>query len=144
LRSLAGQQSRALRISEAADKAEYAALAYTALHQFQVDHLMIVDVEVDEEDVRLLRVGQSAAVKLESFPTRTFRGPVLVVSPQGQPSGDKRIFFARVEIANPNGLLRAGMQGRGKVSAGWHPAGYVIFRRMAMWAWSTAWSWFGF
>jgi len=39
--------------------------------------------------------------------------------------------------------MRAGMQGRGKIWAGWRPAGYVLFRRPAMWIYSKLWNWFG-
>ena len=103
-----------------------------------------VDVAIDEQDVALLRSGQSAGVKLDGYPTRTFRGQVAVVSPRSEAKDDQRFFFARVEVPNPDGIVRAGMQGRSKVSTGWHPAGYVLFRRTGMWFWGKLWSWFGF
>jgi RND family efflux transporter MFP subunit len=103
-----------------------------------------VDIGVEEQDVALLDAGMRAGVKLESYPTKTFRGAVTVVSPKSEASGDERLFHARVDVPNPDGLVRAGMQGRGKINSGWHSAGYVIFRRPAMWAWGKAWSWFGF
>lgn len=102
-----------------------------------------VDVAVDENDVSLLRPGQKASVKLEGFPTRTFRGELMVVSPKGELQGDERVFFARVSVPNREGLIRAGMQGRGKIITAWRPAGEVFFRRPAMWLWSKIWSWFG-
>jgi len=102
-----------------------------------------VDVGVDETDLPLLRAGEKAAVKLDGYPTRTFRGEVEVVSPQGQSEGEKRVFFARVEVANPEGRMRTGMQGRGKVAVGWHPAGYVLFRIPGRWIYGKLWGWFG-
>ncbi len=102
-----------------------------------------VDVAVDQEDVSLLQTGQPAALKLESFPTRKFRGRVQLLSPNGGMEGDKRVFFARVDVGNSEGLLRTGMQGRGKVSVGWHAAGFVLLRDIGMRLWSKAWSWFG-
>jgi multidrug efflux pump subunit AcrA (membrane-fusion protein) len=103
----------------------------------------LVDVSVDQEEVALLGAGQTASMKLDSFPTRTFKGTVAVVSPTSQPQGDSRVFFARVNVFNPQGLIRTGMQGRAKVWTGWRPAGYVLLRRPAMWIWSKLWSWFG-
>ena len=103
----------------------------------------LVDVSVAESDVSLLSAGQPASLKLDGFPERTFHGNVAVVSPEGAVQNDERIFFARVSVANPNGVLRSGMQGRGKVSTGWRPAGVVIFRRPGMWIWSKLWDWFG-
>jgi RND family efflux transporter MFP subunit len=102
-----------------------------------------VDVAVDEGDVSLLRPGEKASVKLEGFPTRTFHGELTVVSPKGELQGDERVFFARVSIPNREGLIRTGMQGRGKILPAWKPAGEVFFRRPAMWLWSKLWSWFG-
>ena len=103
----------------------------------------VVDVAIDDTDASLLRAGARGAVKLNSYPTRTFRGSVAVVSPEGTVQGESRVFFARVAIANPDGVIRAGMEGRGKVSAGWYPAGYVLFRHVGIWLYSRLWSWFG-
>jgi len=102
-----------------------------------------VDVAVDEQDVPLLKPGQRAAVKLEGFPTRTFRGEVAVVSPKGQLENDERVFYARLMVPNRDGLIRAGMQGRSKIVTGWRPAGLVLFRHPVMWLWSKIWSWVG-
>jgi RND family efflux transporter MFP subunit len=103
----------------------------------------IVDVAIDEDDVLLLHPGETASIKLDGFPTRTFHGVVTVVSPRSQVQGVDRVFFARVAVSNPDGAIRDGMQGRGKVVTGWSPAGKVLFRRPAIWIWSKLWSWFG-
>jgi Cu(I)/Ag(I) efflux system membrane fusion protein len=103
----------------------------------------IVDVAVDDTDTGLLRAGSRASVKLNSFPTRIFRGDVTVISPRGILQGDSRVFFARVALPNSDGAIRAGMEGRGKVRVGWYPAGYVLFRKPLLWIYSRAWSWFG-
>jgi RND family efflux transporter MFP subunit len=103
----------------------------------------IADVAVDDTDSGLLRAGSHASIKLNSFPTRIFRGDVTVVSPKGILQGDSRVFFARVAIPNLDGAIRAGMEGRGKVRVGWYPAGYVLFRKPLLWIYSRAWSWLG-
>ena len=102
-----------------------------------------VDVAIEESEISLLRPGAAAAIKVEGFPTQTFRGNVAVISPKSQADGDARFFYARVDVPNPEGHLRPGMQGRGKVSAGWHPVGYVLFRGPFLWFYSKLWSWFG-
>ena len=102
-----------------------------------------VDVAIDEHDVALLQPGQEASVKLEGYPTRTFRGEVDIVSPKGQLEGEQRLFYARISVPNREGIIRAGMQGRSKIFTGWSPAGRVIFRRLGMWLWAKTWSWFG-
>jgi multidrug efflux pump subunit AcrA (membrane-fusion protein) len=103
----------------------------------------LVDVTIDQDDIGLVAAGQKARVKLDGFPSHTFDGAVAVVSPVGRLEGDDSVFYARVAVANPETLLRSGMQGRGKVSTGWHPAGRVLFRRPVMWIWSKLWDWFG-
>jgi RND family efflux transporter MFP subunit len=102
-----------------------------------------VDVGVDEQDVVLLRQGAAAAVKLEGYPTHTFRGSVAVISPKSQADKDSRLFYARITIPNSDGRLRPGMQGRAKIGAGWRPVGYALLRRPAMWIYSKLWSLLG-
>ncbi len=103
----------------------------------------LVDVAIAETDVALLRTGEKASLKLDGFPTHTFKGQVAVVSPQGVLREGGPVFFARVKVLNPNGALRGGMQGRGKIATGWRPAGVVIFRSVGMWLWTRLWNWFG-
>jgi RND family efflux transporter MFP subunit len=102
-----------------------------------------VDVAVSEDDATLLRSGEHASVKLESSPLQTFRGDVTVISPTAEVESERRVFIARLNVSNLDGVLRPGMQGQGKVSVGWHPAGYVLFRGSAMWLWGKLWLWFG-
>ncbi len=103
----------------------------------------LVDVAIGESDVALLKPGQKAKLKLDGFPERTFRGQVAVVSPQGILQNAETTFYARVAVANSDSALRSGMQGRGKISTGWRPAGVVMFRRVGIWIWTKLWDWFG-
>ncbi len=103
----------------------------------------VVDVAIENNDAGLLRTGARAVIKLNSFPTRTLRGEVIIVSPKSTLVGDERFFYARVALPNPDGSIRAGMEGRGKVRVGWYPAGYVFFRKLLLWFYSRLWSWFG-
>ena len=103
----------------------------------------VVDVALDETDLPLVQAGDYAAVKLESFPTEKFKGRVELVSPMSAPEKERRVFFARVEVPNRNGLIRPGMQGMSKIWTGWRPAGYVLFRGTGMWLWGKLWAWFG-
>src|SRR5262249_52777834 len=82
-----------------------------------------VEVAVDGSDAGLLRSGETARLKFESFPERTFYGQVAVVSPLGVFKDTEPVFFARVGVPNPDAALRAGMQGRGKIMTGWRAAG---------------------
>jgi RND family efflux transporter MFP subunit len=102
-----------------------------------------IDISIDDVDAGLLRTGEAVSVKLEGLPSRTFHGTITIVSPKGELEGDQRMFYARMLVANDDGMIRAGMQGRGKIMTGWRPAGWVIFRRPMLWLWAKLWSWFG-
>jgi GAF domain-containing protein len=103
----------------------------------------VVDVAVEDGDAGLLKDGQKAVVKLNSYPTRTFHGDVQVVSPRATLFKDENVFFARVGVSNRDAAMRAGMEGRGKVRVGWYPAGYVFFRRPFLWLYTKIWYWLG-
>jgi len=103
----------------------------------------IVDVGIEDAEASLLHAGERASVKLNAFPTRVFRGGVMVVSPKAELQGDARVFYARIAVPNPDGAIRAGMEGRGKVRVGWYPAGYALFRGPLLWIYSKMWTWFG-
>ena len=103
----------------------------------------VLDVAVDSADLPLISAGNPVAVKLDSFPTHKLRGSVSIISPVSAAQGDQRVFFARVKVPNTDGTARPGMKGVSKISIGWRPAGYVLFRGVAMWTWSKLWSWFG-
>ncbi len=102
-----------------------------------------INIAVDQQDAHLVKPGQTAAVKLESFPAQTLHGQVFSISPEARPSGDSRVFYAHVLLPNGNAELRTGMDGRAKISAGLRPAGYVLLRAPALWLWQKLWDWIG-
>jgi len=103
----------------------------------------IVDVAIEDEDAGLLKDGQNASVKLNSYPARTFHGQVVVISQKAESVHETPVFYSRVEVDNPDGAIRAGMEGRGKVRVGTYPAGYVFLRHPFIWVCSKLWSWLG-
>lgn len=102
-----------------------------------------VDVAIEDTDAGLLKVGQKAVVKLNSYPTRTFRGDVIIVSPKADLVHGTPVFYARVGVPNEDGVIRTGMEGRGKIRTGWRLAGYVFFRKLFLWLYSKIWYWVG-
>ena len=103
----------------------------------------VVDVAVAQGDVSLVQPGQSAVVKLDSYPRLSWHGAVDVVSPQAQPGDGVRTFAARVPVSNGDAVLRSGMTGHAKIFIGYRPAGYVLLRKPALWLWQTLWNWIG-
>ena len=102
-----------------------------------------INIAVDQEDAQLVQAGQKAAIKLNSFPAQTLHGQIFSVSPEAQPSGDGRVFYAHVLVPNGSAQLRTGMDGRAKIFAGFRPAGFVLLRAPALWLWKQVWDWIG-
>lgn len=106
-------------------------------------HRTSIDVAVDQRDLPLVAAAQNASVKLESYPTRKFHGQVSLISPASGVENEKRVFYARVDVPNEDGMIRSGMEGQAKVFTGWRPAGYVLLRDTGLWGWAKLWNWFG-
>jgi multidrug resistance efflux pump/putative methionine-R-sulfoxide reductase with GAF domain len=103
----------------------------------------VIDVSVPQADVALIAPGEVTAVKLDSYPQRSWHGAVEVVSPVAEAGDGERTFTARVPLNNNDAVLRAGMVGHAKIFIGYRPAGYVLLRKPALWAWQTLWNWIG-
>jgi transcriptional regulator with GAF, ATPase, and Fis domain len=104
---------------------------------------VVMDISIAQSDVALVRPGDKAVIKLDSYPQQTWRGVVNIVSPLAQTVNDERTFAARVPLENGEASLRAGMSGHGKIFIGYRSAGYVLLRKPALWAWQTLWNWIG-
>lgn len=68
---------------------------------------IFVDFRLPQSDLSRIRVGQSARVRTDAFPGKTFTGRVTSIDPLVDPS--TRNFEAEATIANPQRLLRPGM-----------------------------------
>jgi len=75
-----------------------------------------VVVQVEQESVGLLRVGQEAAVTVEAYGGRRFPGVVALVSPAANPAA--RTFTVKVRVENPERLLKPGMFARVVIETG--------------------------
>jgi RND family efflux transporter MFP subunit len=97
------------------------------------------EVAVDEDDAALLRTGEPVALKLNTYPTRTFRGTVARVGSFVREEGKERFVIAEVRVENSEGLLKTGMLGAAKISDGRHSILRAMFRKPARWAWNKLW-----
>jgi len=109
---------------------------------------MAVEMNVPETEEALIRPPASVALKLNSFPTRTFQGTVERMGARTVSAAGEQFFIVRALFPNPHGAARTGMVGRAKITAtggwgqsGWYPVGFVLFRAPARWVWTKIWSW---
>ena len=71
--------------------------------------------EVFERDLAHLRVGQSVQVKVDAYPERVFAGKLTFIYPTF--NNETRTAKARIELANPQALLKPSMHARAEFSS---------------------------
>ncbi len=71
--------------------------------------------KVDEADIGLVRLGQSARIKVETFRQRQFEGRVTQISPLGVEKDNVISFEVKVSIDNASGELRANMSANAEI-----------------------------
>jgi HlyD family secretion protein len=68
-----------------------------------------VRARVDETDIGKVKPGQTARVTVEAYSGQSFEGTVLKVEPQAVVEQNVTMFPVLVRLANPDGLLKPGM-----------------------------------
>jgi RND family efflux transporter MFP subunit len=97
------------------------------------------EVAIPESEATLLRPGESVALKMNPFPTRTFRGQLTRIGAEVRQEGEERFVLAEAGVGDANGLLRPGMLGKAKVSVGSRRIATAIFRKPARYFWLKLW-----
>lgn len=86
----------------------------------QMADLGTVEVQslVDETDIGKVQPGMLVTITVDAYPNRPFRGTVLKIEPQSTVSQNVTMFPVLVNIPNPDGLLRPGMNAEVAVQIG--------------------------
>ncbi len=100
-----------------------------------------MSVPVSDFDVPLVCVGQTVKIKVRSYPNRTFDGAVIRVPVTGEETGRGVIFPVTVVIDNSDRMLRDGMSGYAKISAGEGSLFALGFRKLYATLRVEFWSW---
>lgn len=101
------------------------------------------EIEIPERDIGDVREGQEAELRLRAYPDRTFRGRVSAIAPAVSEGGTEYGRTVRVDILieNPEGLLRPGLSGYARISAGERRMLDVMTRRFRRFVRVEFWSW---
>ena len=85
---------------------------------FQIADLSSVWVLADvfEQDIALVKTGSTASVRLNAYPDKTFSGRIAYVYPTMKT--ETRTIPVRIELPNPNGLLKPGMFAQVELATG--------------------------
>lgn len=85
------------------------------LTMMDLSHLYF-ETYLPAEQVRNVREGQPAEVRVETFPERIFKGSVKLISPVVNPASSE--FKVRIEIDNADRALRPGLPGTCRIESG--------------------------
>lgn len=92
---------------------------------------MWVMVDLIETDLAIVRTGQDATVSVDSLPTESFKGRLTWISTEVDPR--TRTLKARIELENRDGMLRANMFGRARISAGDNRMAITVPKEAVQW-----------
>ncbi len=98
-----------------------------------------VEVAVPEVDAASLAVGHPAEIKLDAYPHRTFTAEVVGIRIVAEEREGRQVVVARLELPNPDGILRPGMMGKARVRARVASLGYFLVYKPARWLRSLVW-----
>jgi HlyD family secretion protein len=87
---------------------------------FRMANLDTVQVrtQVDETDIGKVQPGLQATITVDAYPNRPFEGAVLKIEPQATVQQNVTMFPVLVRIANPNHLLKPGMNTEVEIHVG--------------------------
>jgi len=104
-------------LSNPVNTGEVVAAGATVLEIGNLDQVSL-DVYISENQYGQLKLGQTASVKVDSFPTKTFEGKVTYISDQAEftprtvqtvESRSTTVYKVEITIPNPNHDLKSGM-----------------------------------
>jgi len=104
-------------LSNPVNAGEVVAAGATVLEVGDLDQVTL-DVYISENQYGQLKLGQSASVKVDSFPTKTYEGKVTYISDQAEftprtvqtvDSRSTTVYKVEITIPNPNHDLKSGM-----------------------------------
>ena len=109
-----------------------------------ISHVAI-ELQVQENEVGKVDVGQAVIFRTWAYPQREFRGRVSNVAAtatfaDAKPSN--RSFVVKTLIPNEGLLLKPGMTGKAKICTGEHSLGSLVFHELRKSSMVEVWSWF--
>jgi putative peptide zinc metalloprotease protein len=101
--------------------------------------MMIVEMPVPEKEIGDVRLGFPITIKVRGYPRRWYEARVRSIAPVAAANGSERIVIVRGELPNPDGSLKAGMTGVGKILCGKRSIYEIASRRAIRWLRTEFW-----
>jgi biotin carboxyl carrier protein len=94
---------------------------------------MRIETQLTTEDLAQIPTGSPATVRVDAAQGSSWQGKLSRIDPRGQVIDSKVVFVAEMEVANRDTLLRPGMKGSVRLSAGSRTIGWLLFHRPYVW-----------
>ena len=94
---------------------------------------------VPEKEIADVKVGFPITMKLRGYSNLSFEARVKRISPVAVPKDTERMVLVEGELENPEGILKAGMTGVGKILCGKRMILNLITRRAIRWLRTEFW-----
>ena len=82
---------------------------------------VIVEMPVPEKEIGDVQLGFPITIKVRGYPKRWYKATVRNIAPVAAASGLEKTVIVQGELKNPDGSLKAGMTGVGKILCGKEP-----------------------
>lgn len=102
---------------KAIEQGEFVGLGITILTVAELDEVHL-EIFVAEAELGRLRLGQTAEVRIDSYPDRAFGGQIIFISPEAEFTPKniqtkeervKLVYRVKIKIPNPENILKSGM-----------------------------------
>ena len=101
--------------------------------------VVIVDMPVPEKEIADVSIGFPITMKVRGYPKLSFEARVKAIAPVAIEQDSVRMVVVRGELPNPNGILKAGMTGVGKILCGKRRIAELVTRRFVRWLRTEFW-----
>ncbi len=90
-----------------------------------------VEISVSQDDATWVKPGQSVTLKVRAIPYETFEAIVEGISATATKTtaAGENVVVVHCQIKNPDGRLKSGMTGFGRIARGWNSIGMIMIGR---------------
>jgi putative peptide zinc metalloprotease protein len=100
---------------------------------------VIVEMPVPENEIGDVQLGFPITIKVRGYPKRWYQARVRSIAPVADSNGAGKIVVVKGELQNPDGSLKAGMTGVGKILCGKRTIFEIATRRAIRWIRTEFW-----
>jgi multidrug resistance efflux pump len=101
--------------------------------------MMVIEMPIPEKEIGDVRVGFPITLKVRGYPKRWYEARVRSIAPVAAANGTQRTVVVQGELPNPDGSLKAGMTGVGKILCGKRSIYEIASRRAIRWLRTEFW-----